>query len=36
MIETAESPVDETVVLALEETEGLLESYLKSSRQESA
>ena len=36
MIETAESPVDETVVLALEETEGLLESYLKNSKPESA
>jgi DNA-binding MarR family transcriptional regulator len=35
-IENAETPVDETVVLSLEETEGLLESYLKSSKPESA
>lgn len=33
-IENAETPVDETVVLALEETEGLLESYLKGSKPE--
>lgn len=35
-IENAETPVDETVVSALEETERLLESYLKSSKPESA
>lgn len=33
-IENAETPVDETVVLALEETEGLLEFYLKGSKPE--
>lgn len=33
-IENAETPVDETVVSALEETERLLESYLKSSKPE--
>ncbi|WP_440948266.1 MarR family transcriptional regulator [Methanosarcina sp. T3] len=35
-IEKAESPVDEAVVLALEETERLLESYLKSPKPENA
>lgn len=34
-IENAETPVDETVVSALEETESLLESYLKGSKPES-
>jgi len=34
-IENAETPVDETVVSALEETERLLESYLKGSKPES-
>jgi DNA-binding MarR family transcriptional regulator len=34
-IENAETPVDESVVSALKETEGLLESYLKSSKSES-
>lgn len=34
-IEKAETPVDETVISALEETEELLESYLKSSKPES-
>ncbi|MDQ1274667.1 MAG: hypothetical protein QG610_239 [Euryarchaeota archaeon] len=34
-IENAETPVDETVVSALEETERLLESYLKNSKPES-
>jgi DNA-binding MarR family transcriptional regulator len=33
-IERAENPVDETVISAMEETEGLLESYLKSSKPE--
>ncbi|MDI9394384.1 MAG: MarR family winged helix-turn-helix transcriptional regulator [Euryarchaeota archaeon] len=33
-IERAETPVDETVISALEETERLLESYLKSSKPE--
>lgn len=33
-IEKAETPVDETVISALEETEGLLEFYLKSSKPE--
>lgn len=33
-IEKAETPVDETVISALEETEKLLESYLKSSKPE--
>ncbi len=36
LIETAESPVDETVISALKETEELLESYLKSSNPGSA
>ncbi len=34
-IEKAETPVDETVVSALEETERLLESYLKGSKPDS-
>ena len=33
-IEKAETPVDETVVLSMEETERLLESYLKSPKSE--
>ncbi|MDY9928145.1 MarR family winged helix-turn-helix transcriptional regulator [Methanosarcina sp.] len=33
-IEKAETPVDETVISALDETEGLLEFYLKSSKPE--
>lgn len=35
-IEKAETPVDETVISALEETEDLLETYLKSSKPESS